>query len=79
MRRSSSMTKSTSPMSGAKLAATSGKVQAGRGPDPAEHRPRACHAGVVGISADRGQNGGVVLMPVTTLQAAVGTPGAVDQ
>jgi putative ABC transport system permease protein len=34
---------------------------------------------VVGISGNQAQNGDVVFMPVTTLQKALGTPGAVNQ
>ena len=34
---------------------------------------------VVGISGNQAQNGAVVFLPVTTLQAALGTPGAVNQ
>jgi putative ABC transport system permease protein len=34
---------------------------------------------VVGISGNQAQNGDVVFMPVTTLQTALGTPGAVNQ
>jgi len=34
---------------------------------------------VVGISGNQARNGAVVFLPITTLQAALGTPGAVNQ
>lgn len=34
---------------------------------------------VVGITGNQAQNGAVVFLPVTTLHAALGTPGAVNQ
>ena len=40
---------------------------------------RPVTARVIGISGNQAQNGSVVFMPLTTLQAALGTPGAVNQ